>query len=78
MINKVVLVISKDPTGFHRTKILEMCNFSIFMVLFKQTEAGTLFANGCIFRENWIKKNQEISGNILEMSENRTGSLDHL
>lgn len=64
MMNKVILVICKDPTGFHRTKILEMYNFSIFMILFKQTEASTLFANERIFRENWIKKNQQISGNI--------------
>lgn len=66
--NNGVLLISKDPTGFHRTKILEMCNFSIFMVLFKQTEAGTWFANRCIFIDSQTNKNQQISGNVWEQN----------
>ena len=62
--NNGVLLISKDPTGFHRSLILEMCNFSIFMVLFKQTGAGTRFANRYIFRDSQTDKNQQLSGNV--------------
>lgn len=50
--NNGVLLISKDPTGVHKTKILKIYNFSIFMVLFKQTEAGIWFGKRCNFRES--------------------------